>query len=52
MIIKLKKHDQFEVIVSYTNEILKEHFHVDLQHLLKMLQKMAFLSKDVEVNKK
>ena len=43
MIIKLKKHDQYEVIVSYTNEMLKEHFKVDLQHLLKMLDEKTII---------
>ena len=43
MVIKLKKHDQYEVVVSYTNEMLKEHLDADLQHLLKMLDEKTII---------
>lgn len=43
IVIKLKKHDQYEVIVPYTNEMLKKHFDTDLQHLLKMLDEKTII---------
>ncbi len=43
IIIKLKKQGQFEVAISYTNELLKEHLDVDLQHLLKILDEKTII---------